>query len=175
MHYYRTTKYNPIFRNHLGVYQKNEWTSYSDIGNVYDNIILIPEDYLKIENAYIEAISLVMKFLNIKLLNIKNLEKSNNPPQKTDYFYDLKILNTYNMIKNNMHIDNETVLTIARLCLRENLWCKIESDEMCIHFGWDYYMYIGTKNKITSALLKKFKSLELYIEEIEKSPYCQQY
>jgi hypothetical protein len=33
---------------------------------------------------------------------------------------------------------------ICRLNLREALWCKLEDEGgQFVHFGWDYYMYIG--------------------------------
>lgn len=31
---------------------------------------------------------------------------------------------------------------IVRDCLRETIWCKLKSENLSIHFGYDYYMYV---------------------------------
>lgn len=51
---YRITKYPPQNRNEQGWYTKEEWTSYVDIGKVYDSGLFTLEDYLKVESNYCE-------------------------------------------------------------------------------------------------------------------------
>jgi hypothetical protein len=43
MNEYRITKYNPIFRNNIGYYQRDEWTEYSDIERreFFDGILTV--------------------------------------------------------------------------------------------------------------------------------------
>lgn len=50
---YRISKYDPQFRVN-GSYQKNEWTSISDIGKVFDDGVLTLAEYLRVENEYIQ-------------------------------------------------------------------------------------------------------------------------
>lgn len=59
MNYYRITKYNPEFRNEQGFYTKNDWTSISDIGQVFDEGVLTAEDYKQMEDSYIKALNIV--------------------------------------------------------------------------------------------------------------------
>ena len=51
----RISKYNPKYRVN-GAYVKEEWTDYSDIGNIFDGHVFTFEDYLKMELNYLNAI-----------------------------------------------------------------------------------------------------------------------
>lgn len=50
MYSYRITKYNPVFGNEFGYYDRSEWTSISDIGKSFDGIILSFDEYYISEN-----------------------------------------------------------------------------------------------------------------------------
>ena len=56
MLFYRVTKYDPKNRSSRGIYTVNEWTSYCDIGKIFDGKKLTFEEYREIEDRYIEAI-----------------------------------------------------------------------------------------------------------------------
>src|SRR3990167_6936831 len=165
MYCYRVTKYNPLFRNENGAYQKDEWTSYSDIGKVFDGQVLTPTNYLQVEDSYIKAIGLFMEFLTADSLTVVGLEK-NSAPEKKDALFSVEMLNIYYAIGENEVISQKTILTIARLCLRSNIWCRLESDKMFVHFGYDYYMYVGSKNKTNKILVEKIEKLGLFIEQL---------
>ena len=47
------TKYNSIFRDENWNYTRNEWTSISDIGKKFDDVLFTKEEYLEIEKKYI--------------------------------------------------------------------------------------------------------------------------
>ena len=57
---WRITKYNPQYRNASGFYLKNDWTSFSDMGKIFDEEELTFKKYLIIGNYYIETIILFM-------------------------------------------------------------------------------------------------------------------
>lgn len=40
MHKYRITKYDPQYRDEQGIYIREDWTSYSDIGKTYNGKLL---------------------------------------------------------------------------------------------------------------------------------------
>ena len=55
-HQYRVTKYNPKHRDKKqGNYLKDEWTSVSDIGEKFGEIILDEDEYFTVEKAYIRV------------------------------------------------------------------------------------------------------------------------
>lgn len=67
---WRITKYNPENRNEMGHYLIDEWTAYSDIGKNINGKRLTYAEYLTVENAYINAISLFMDCNNVTELSV---------------------------------------------------------------------------------------------------------
>ena len=67
-------------------------------------------------------------------------------------------------------ISNPVIESVSRLVLREIIWCRLGAEsDFYIHFGWDYYMYIGAQ-KTSEKLLRAIGQLGLFIEEMA-SPY----
>ena len=146
---YRVTKYNPEFRDSTGKYLvSDEWTSFFDIGKSVSI-----EDYECTEKAYIDTAIEVLQETNCIGLNVVSLEK--NAPEKEAEEEDFLKLNA---LKN-----------IFQSVLREEIWCKFENESHYVHFGYDYYMYIGTPDECINAR-EQAKLRGLYVEEF-KSPY----
>lgn len=144
MYSYKITKY----------YSKNkidhiydEWTSIYDIGKEYGEKIFLYEEYIKTEDKYIETILSFVNLNKIKYMTIEGLEK--NALDKIVYDeYDLQIEGLISNIQNKQKIDIDNIGLLARAILREKIWAKLyNSDKLYIHFGYDYYMYIGSKAK----------------------------
>lgn len=56
---------------------------------------------------------------------------------------------------------------VVRLALREVVWCRLESPSgFFVHFGYDYYMYVGTPEAIEPPTV----SPRVFVEEFP-SPY----
>lgn len=152
MNNYRISKYNPIYRQD-GIYKKEEWTSMGDIGRIYDNIMFTPEMYLTVEQSYLSVIKSFCEQLNVDFLTVIGLE---------DY-------NCLCGFYNGQEVRLNDILQISRDCLREKYWCKLESKDSFIHFGYDYYLYVGSS--MTYENVKKITDCyNLYIEPIP-SPY----
>ncbi len=167
---YRITKYSPSFRNSFGWYEKNEWTSISEIGKKIDGEELTFEDYKKIENAYVQAVILFMDFLQLNSLTVTYLEKYRKRP-RPDIYRTKTMLDLYKKIFVGQELDKSEVAEAARLILRETLWCKLESaNKMFVHFGDDYYMFIGSFKAITDTLKSEIEKNGLFVEEFE-SPF----
>lgn len=155
---WRVTKYNPVNRDENGYYLKDEWTSFSDIGKLYNGIEFTIEEYLKYEKAYIDSILVIMDCNNIDNLNIINLEK---------YEEDNEYLNTFT---EGMLLSNSQIKEVVRLVLRDEMWCKlIKDDSFFVHFGYDFYMYIGANNKC-DELITFIEDKDIFIETFV-SPY----
>lgn len=155
MYAYRITKYNPCFRDKSGVYLRNEWTEYSDIGKLFADGILTMEDYLMIEKRYISCILEIMKKSNVSQLRIVNLERR-----------DTKIW------KDNSMVSMELLPKLLRDCLRNRCWCRLVDERISVHFGYDYYMYVECGLNLESIKTICI-SLKLYCEALESSPYKQ--
>ena len=125
MNEYRISKYDLTYRKN-GVYIKEDWTSISDIGKVYDGNLFTLEDYLIVEDSYLRFIHILCTELDVHDIKINGLE---------DYKNKCKYVQASTLSIND-------VLQISRGCLREEYWCRLESDQIFFHFGYDYYMYI---------------------------------
>ena len=155
LYQFRVTKYDPKYRIN-GVYCKDEWTSYSDIGKKYNNKIFTITDYLKVEDAYLEVIKTALIKANVCQLKITDLEQF--------------LQHDYCVSDHEMLTSVDDILGVSRDCLRETVWCKLVGDNFFIHFGYDYYMYIGCC--IDKAVMNDIVSQQgLYLELIDTSPY----
>lgn len=91
--------------------------------------------------------------------------------EKNEYiiFDDLNTENYYQQINNNMIVPLDNITLLSKLIFREMVWGKYSSDKVCLHFGYDYNMYI-----VSSLPLKKtldvINKQGLYVENI-KFPY----
>ena len=168
---WRITKYNPNNRNKNGNYVKDDWTSVYDICKSFDGIRLTRDSYLLYENAYVNTIAKIMFINRQEIIKVEELEK-----RDFVYYSDLAEMNAYNVyksLKNNMAIlsqEVELVELIVRLILRDIIWCKLIGKTMFIHFGYDYYMYIGSEKSLSDVLLEDIKRDGLFVE-VMSSPY----
>jgi len=75
-----------------------------------------------------------------------------------------------NLIEEGMNVSTEALESICRLVLRETIWCRLETEEgFYIHFGWDYYMYVGSPVASETSVIYGSQQ-GLYIEAM-LSPY----
>ncbi len=165
---WRITKYDPEKRNSQGWFLEETWISYGDIGNVYQGEKLTYDKYIQVENLYINAILQFMTCLNISHLQVKDLESSDRI--NSDPLADKVEVMFVNTIKENDLLSSEQVAMASRLILRGYFWCKLISKyNMFAHFGYDYYMYIGSRLECKDVI-QKIRQSGLYVESFE-SPY----
>ena len=77
------------------------------------------------ENEFIKLFMDVSELFNIQDYKITDLENY----EKLDYH-------------NGDKIQCMNIEPLIRNILRERLWCKLRSNKLEFHFGYDYYMYI---------------------------------
>lgn len=171
MTHWRISKYNPRYRNEKGEYQQEEWTSFHDIGKWYDDKEFTFTDYVATENAYIYTVLLFMKEANITTLTVKQLEKNNNISlEKNPLGYTEEMIELFESLQEGIVLGIKDIEHLCRFVLRERLWCKLESDNtMFVHFGYDYYMYIGCLSH-SVKIVQLIEKAGLSIEKFE-SPY----
>jgi len=169
LYHWRITKYDPQLRTSQGNFLANEWTSYSDIGKFYNNKQFTQKDYLDTENAYVNAVINFMGCLKISSLKIVALEKFNEELiSEKNHFQEMASL--INNIQIGSYLNEQQISAVCRLILREYIWAKLSNDrKMYVHFGYDYYMYIGSLLPCDKTI-KNIKEEGLFVEKI-KSPY----
>ena len=69
-------KYRPEFYDKKGRYQKDEWTSFSDVGKEYEGRIVTMEEYLEIENRFISITHAILEEAGCKYITLGYVENS---------------------------------------------------------------------------------------------------
>ena len=149
MHRYRVTKYDPAFRNEAGAYTKDEWTRFRDIGNAVGGITLTEAEYLRVESSYIEAAIAFLTEDRSPELEVVGLEVRTDLPT---------------VPPEGSFVAWSEFGSVCRSVLREKFWCMLQGEERYVHFGWDFYMYVGVVNPCEKAI-ERARGLGLYVEE----------
>jgi len=151
---YRVTKYNPALRDETGAYKVDEWTFYAQIDRSFGGVTLTEQEYKRVESAYIQATLAFLTEAGVAALSVEGLENSR---------------------RQQLAWHEGTVVGLDKIpevmggILREEFWCRLQGEQAFLHFGWDYYMYIGVPHRCPAAE-QKATELGLYVEEWE-SPY----
>ena len=154
---YRVTKYDPQYRDASGAYNRNEWIMHSQIGESFDDGVLTEPQYMAVENAYVDAAVSFLLESGVDSLAIQSLENARGYQSS-----DLTIADG--------HVCSlPEIADLARLVLRDIIWCKLARDAAFIHFGWDYYMYIGVPVPCPIAINSATES-GLFVESFD-SPH----
>jgi hypothetical protein len=167
---YRITKYNPDFRDENGAFQHEDWTAISDIGKKFSGRILTFEDYLLIEDKYISSALHFLNEASLAGLCVVGLEQKQDQKRDSKDIRFSKIDYKRKAFREGMQANGSDIPQLCRLILREIIWCRLESNQnFYIHFGWDFYMYIGT-SVWPDASVDFARQQGLFVEEME-SPY----
>ncbi len=167
MYRWRISKFNPKERDESGAYIHDEWTSSSDIGRVFEGRILLLDEYLRVETAYVEAAKSFFDESNLHSLFIYGLE-ANWSHTAEHVLPGLDDMLQGPELVEGQRIDRRTLDRICKLVLREFVWCKLEDEHgrFYIHFGYDYYMYVGS-HKPSPYSIARARGLGLFVENME--------
>lgn len=158
LHQYRVTKYDPLKRDEQGRFLEIEWTAFSDVGNTFAGQVLSEQVYYQVEEAYVSTALAFLKEAGIDKLSLTSLE---NHQKHREPGIDIRPGQIYGL---------KELETLFRLVLREKLWCKFEiPNRAYVHFGWDYYMYVGVPGECPASSAQA-KKLGLFVEPMD-SPY----
>ncbi|MDT2692069.1 hypothetical protein P7E30_18045 [Enterococcus gallinarum] len=79
--------------------------------------------------------------------------------------------NMYNNLNKNKQIQLNNIPLVMKLLLREFIWGKLTHEQLVIHFGYDYYLYIGVNKENIENVEQIIKRHDLFYEEKSTSPY----
>lgn len=135
-----------------GIYANEEWTDYTDIGKTFNGRVFTEPEYLCVEKQYIDSCLAIIKQLSITQMAIVGYEEY----EPLDWY-------------DNQDVSIDVIDKLISDCLRNKCWCKLKSHNIYIHFGYDFYMYIGCKLK-PPHIQSICKQFNLYSEVVD-SPY----
>ena len=170
-------KYKPSFYNEKGVYTKKEWISRYDIGLKFDNQIFTIQEYMIMEQKYVDAVLNIMELENCKYMTIAHIgdslssSKNSLKEMLVGQFseYDKNLCDFFISIHEGQRLGVEQVDKLVRLNLRELTYTDLsnESRHLEFHFGYDYYMYCNTRLS-KDALKLEVEQLGLYLNPMDK-------
>lgn len=151
---YRVTKYDPMFRDPVRGYTRNDWISVRDVGCIFDGQILTRAEYQRIEEAYCDSAIDFLSESGLSGLTVWGLWNGRNwsLPFRDGSFLRL-----------------DELRSVIGALLREEYGCRLEGATGFIHIGWDYYMYVGVPSQCPNAQVVA-QSRGLFVETFD-SPY----
>ena len=126
MHQYRVTKYDPQYRIN-GKYTRAEWTGISDVGRNYDGREFTMSAYEQAEQEHIAFLCALAERDGAFPLTVCGCEAHGSQHPWRD----------------GQQITRDDLPAIVRDILREECWCMLQGRDFFLHFGYDYYMYVG--------------------------------
>lgn len=153
---YRVTKYDPQFRDATGAYTRDEWISASDVGSAFDGVLLTREEYLRVESAYVDAALSFLREAGVDSLTVNGLE---NSARHELPFGEGGVLSI------------DASADVMRRVLHDEFWCRLVAPLAYVHFGWDYYMYVGVPKRVPKSEAVA-RELGLFAEPF-RSPYAE--
>lgn len=164
MVWHEIVKYSPENYNENGVYTKDEWISRSDIGTVYEGKPFTLEEYLDVEQRYVNVVLSVMKATNCKYMTIQYLEADKayiTKQIKASKFrkIDSRLLSSVPLLEKNERISSTKISDILRLALREYIYVVLSNKEhgVFVKFGYDYYLNVSCSlsNDVLEDIVRK--------------------
>jgi hypothetical protein len=168
---WRVTKYDPRRRNRRGHFSDDDWTAVSDIGQEYDGRMLTLEEYLVVETAYVDAALHFLRESGVDALTVVGLESDGSVSTADDPASGIELAPELTL-RDGQQVSGAEVEQTIRLNLRSLIWCKLEEPgRFFIHFGHDYYMYIGSESPSPTSI-DYARRIGLFVEPTT-SPYVE--
>ena len=168
---WRVTKYDPALRNETGQYLPDDWYLFSQIGDIFGGKKLTYQDYRRWETAYVNTALAFLSDADLDALRVvdrDNIQRYVNDGQ----CQDIKLVP--DSLPLNSIVSRDDLPDVIRLALREVFWYKLETGssisdlKFYLHFGWDFYMYIGSSLPSVKAI-RYAESMGLFVEP-KRSP-----
>jgi len=165
---WRISKYDPGLRDAQGHFQGDEWTFFAQIGRSFNGKPLTYKDYVAVESAYVHTIMRFLSDVGLDSLRISGLTAPSTTFIARRELQDI-LLRPEDLCDDSV-IELDQLADVIRLNLRELTWCRLqEAGRFYLHFGWDYYVYIGSTSPSLVAI-RRAEQDGLHVEA-KASPY----
>ena len=147
--YHEIVKYEPRFYDENGVYQKDEWTSFFDVGKEYEGKVVTMEDYLDVENRFIGITRAVLEAAGCSFVTLGYVESGKRKG-----------------IKEGMRVRIQEVDPFLRLALRGKAFIVFINKRKGIQFDYnDEVLYMHLYCRIPKEELQAIvESRGLYLD-----------
>ena len=156
---YRVTKYDPRFRDTDDRYTRDDWTFYAQIGKRVGGHVLTVAEYLRTEALYLSALRLLLVEAGISRLEVRGLWLPPQPTPQLRAWLRRHVLGV------------QQALSFAQLVLRNRIGGQLIAPRRAyVHFGFDYYLYVGLSRPTPNAV-SLIHASGLFVESAP-SPYA---
>ncbi len=130
---YRVTKYDSGYRDMLGTYLRDEWTSRRDIGREIDGHVLTEDEFDATVNKYLYAFEAFTQESGVTRLTVVGLDEdwATGPP--------------WDALRNGSTVSLDEAVELVRRMLRGDTQAPAleDGDRFYVHVGDNMYMWIG--------------------------------
>lgn len=144
-------KYRPEYYVN-GVYTNNEWSSFADIGRVFNDKLFSLEEYLIVEDRYVSCIKDMAIESSCKYLTIGYME--NRTRLKT-----VKANGEQRTITTGSRLLIKDIDDVIKRVLREEVWIVFlnRNKRFVVDFGYDYYLHVRCqlRREVVSIIVNK--------------------
>ena len=105
------SKYDIQYRNELGHYLRDDWTSFWDVGKICEGVLVTLEEYERVESQYLKTLEEVAKLWHVDSFRIRYIDYHDNDFSSLGFSVEVGAIVTM-----------EQFLGLARLTLREEMW-----------------------------------------------------
>jgi hypothetical protein len=158
LHHYRVTKYDPALRDNAGRFPDDlpsSWTRFGDIGNVFGGARLTLPNYLDTEANYLVAVASFIEESGIAKLVAYGVENTDGGFR----------------VHEGQELAPAEAVEAVRQMLRGDGWCRLATDDdSYVHVGWDYYLYVGTRQPCDQSV-RLAEARGLFVDREFRSPY----
>ena len=142
-------KYEPQYYDDNGVYQKDEWTCFFDIGKEYEGKVVTMEDYLDIENRFIAVTRAILEAAGCTFVTIGYVEAIRGK-----------------RVKEGIRIRVQQIDHYIRLVLRGKMWIVFINSSRGVQFDFNEdVMYMHLFCRLPDEQLREIvESRGLYLD-----------
>lgn len=157
---FQISKYNPIYRDEQGRYQRDEWTDFSDIGKEFEDGILTFGNYEQVEQRYLSVIYSCFSLFQERNIYLTDIEYYSQPIEEDLVPIYEKI------VAGSLVFTLSDLPNLIQLILRNYIWAKIIGEEIECHFGFDFYMYLISARE-SEIIMDKVSQYHLFARIID--------
>lgn len=156
---YQVTKYDPADRDAQDRYQ-----------GAQDHL----SNTQPVEDAYVATVEAFARECGVTELTVRNPEFHGDPADlsplpETDPLALLFGVGAERFVDGTA-VDLAGALTLVRLMLRGETWCRLERPDFAVHIGWDMYVYVSAAQPCRTSVALATRH-GLFAEPIDASPY----
>jgi hypothetical protein len=134
-----------------------DWTSISDIGRTFAGKELTLCAYNAVESAYTETVTHILEEAQVPFLYARGVQNHKR---------------SFGLPREDHTVRREDVASIVGAMLREEFWCRLESNDAFVHVGYDFYLYVGIFRSVETSI-QFARRRGLFVEHFV-SPYHQE-